>query len=165
MSYIILGNFFFWFKEIRDARKIRNKILSNFELALQPGIDRDESERLLHIVIVGGGPTGVEFGAELYDFVEQVTIMSCDSVCVWDRAYAWENKGSLSFIQDVARLYREQQKQVQVTLVESNQILGAFDKRLQSYAEKKMKQRKRFNIVQSAVVGMLFYLQVSSFSL
>lgn len=81
MSYIILGNFF-WFKEIRDARKIRNKILSNFELALQPGIDRDESERLLHIVIVGGGPTGVEFGAELYDFVEQVTIMSCDSVCV-----------------------------------------------------------------------------------
>ncbi|XP_025093077.1 probable NADH dehydrogenase isoform X2 [Pomacea canaliculata] len=114
----------FFLKEIRDARKIRNKILSNFELALQPGIDRDESERLLHIVIVGGGPTGVEFGAELYDFVEQ----------------------------DVARLYREQQKQVQVTLVESNQILGAFDKRLQSYAEKKMKQRKRFNIVQSAVV-------------
>jgi hypothetical protein len=46
--------------------------LSNFELALQPGIGREEGERLLHVVIVGGGPTGVEFGAELYDFIEQV---------------------------------------------------------------------------------------------
>lgn len=61
------------FKEIHDARRIRNRILSNFELALQPGIDRVESERLLHVVIVGGGPTGVEFGAELYDFIEQVS--------------------------------------------------------------------------------------------
>ena len=60
------------FQEVWDARKIRNRILSNFELAIQPGIGREESKRLLHTVIVGGGPTGVEFGAELYDFVEQV---------------------------------------------------------------------------------------------
>jgi NADH dehydrogenase FAD-containing subunit len=59
-------------QEINDARRIRNRILSNFELALQPGISREEGERLLHVVIVGGGPTGVEFGAELYDFIEQV---------------------------------------------------------------------------------------------
>lgn len=39
-------------------------------------ITPEESERLLHIVIVGGGPTGVEFGAELYDFVEQVWSVS-----------------------------------------------------------------------------------------
>lgn len=54
------------------ARKIRNRILGNLELAIQPGISDDESDRLLHTVIVGGGPAGVEFGAELYDFVEQV---------------------------------------------------------------------------------------------
>lgn len=61
-------------QEVSDARRIRNQILSNFELSLQPGISGEESERLLHTVIVGGGPTGVEFGAELYDFVEQVTL-------------------------------------------------------------------------------------------
>ena len=61
-------------QEVSDARKIRNQILSNFELSVQPELSAAESERLLHTVIVGGGPTGVEFGAELYDFVEQVTI-------------------------------------------------------------------------------------------
>ncbi|XP_076472969.1 putative NADH dehydrogenase [Babylonia areolata] len=113
----------FFLKEINDARKIRNRILSNFELALQPGIEPAEIERLLHVVIVGGGPTGVEFGAELYDFIEQ----------------------------DVARLYRQQQEQVRVTLVESNQILSSFDHRLRSYAEKKITQRKRFSLKQSSV--------------
>nr|KAG5700598.1 hypothetical protein BaRGS_015394 [Batillaria attramentaria] len=61
----------FFLKEIQDARRIRNRILSNFELALQPGIGDAEISRLLQVVIVGGGPTGVEFGAELYDFIEQ----------------------------------------------------------------------------------------------
>ena len=61
-------------QEIADARRIRNRILSNFELALQPNNDLSENARLLHVVIVGGGPTGVEFGAELYDFIEQVSI-------------------------------------------------------------------------------------------
>ena len=59
-------------QEVSDARKIRNRILANFELATQPGVSRDEQERLLHLVIVGGGPTGVEFGAEFYDFLKQV---------------------------------------------------------------------------------------------
>ncbi|XP_005100464.1 internal alternative NAD(P)H-ubiquinone oxidoreductase A1, mitochondrial [Aplysia californica] len=113
----------FFLKEIADARRIRNRILSNFELSVQPRIDDEESKRLLHIVIVGGGPTGVEFGAELYDFVEQ----------------------------DVARFYKQKQDQVQVTLVESNQILSSFDARLQAYAEKKIQQRKGFKLVQSSV--------------
>ena len=59
-------------QEVWDARKIRNRILSNFELAQQPGVDCVEARRLLHTVIVGGGPTGIEFGAELFDFVQQV---------------------------------------------------------------------------------------------
>lgn len=59
-------------KEVWDARKIRYRILSNFELALSPGVGEEEGARLLHTVIVGGGPTGIEFGAELFDFVQQV---------------------------------------------------------------------------------------------
>ena len=39
---------------------------------MQPGITEKEKTRLLHTVIVGGGPTGIEFGAELYDFARQV---------------------------------------------------------------------------------------------
>ena len=46
--------------------------MNNFELASQRSTPEEESKRLLHVVIVGGGPTGVEFGAEIYDFVEQV---------------------------------------------------------------------------------------------
>ncbi|XP_059175954.1 probable NADH dehydrogenase isoform X1 [Physella acuta] len=114
----------FFLKEIADARRIRNRILNNFELSVQPNIDPKEQQRLLQIVIVGGGPTGVEFGAELYDFVEQ----------------------------DLVRLYRQQSKQVRVTLVESNKILSSFDTRLQAYAERKMKQRKGFNILQTTVI-------------
>lgn len=62
----------YWYQEVGDARRIRNRILSNFELATQPSVTAEESERLLNVVIVGGGPTGVEFGAEVYDFVQQV---------------------------------------------------------------------------------------------
>ena len=32
----------------------------------------EERRRLLHFVVVGGGPTGVEFSAEFYDFLKQV---------------------------------------------------------------------------------------------
>ena len=32
----------------------------------------EERKWLQHMVIVGGGPTGVEFGAEMHAFVEQV---------------------------------------------------------------------------------------------
>ena len=61
----------YFLKEIAGARRIRNKIISNFELSLYPGVTKEERKRLLRFVIVGGGPTGVEFGAELYDFITQ----------------------------------------------------------------------------------------------
>ncbi|KAK3596266.1 hypothetical protein CHS0354_038884 [Potamilus streckersoni] len=113
-------------KEVADARKIRNRIIHNFELSVQPGIDESESKRLLHTIIVGGGPTGIEFGAELYDFIEQ----------------------------DVARLYKRKRDDVQVTLVESNKILSSFDERLRHFAEKKIKQRSGFNLLKDSVTNV-----------
>ena len=59
-------------QEVADARLIRNRILTNFELATQQATSEEERKQLLHFVIVGGGPTGVEFGAEFYDFLMQV---------------------------------------------------------------------------------------------
>ncbi|GIY19500.1 internal alternative NAD(P)H-ubiquinone oxidoreductase A1, mitochondrial [Caerostris extrusa] len=48
-------------KEIADAQYIRRKILTNCEKALSPTLPSEENKRLLHTVIVGGGPTGIEF--------------------------------------------------------------------------------------------------------
>lgn len=42
-----------------------------FEKAVLPGLSEEERRVNLHFVIVGGGPTGVEFAAELHDFVEE----------------------------------------------------------------------------------------------
>ena len=46
----------------------------NFELATQHDADTEERQRLLHFVVVGGGPTGVEFSAEFHDFLTQVSV-------------------------------------------------------------------------------------------
>lgn len=35
------------------------------------GISEEEKLRLLHCVVVGGGPTGVEFSGELSDFIKR----------------------------------------------------------------------------------------------
>ncbi|XP_013399906.1 probable NADH dehydrogenase [Lingula anatina] len=110
-------------KEIVHAQRIRRRIISNFELALQPHISPAEKQRLLHTVIVGGGPTGIEFGAELYDFIKT----------------------------DVSRLYLNTKAEIQTTLVESQQILASFDKRLQAYAERKIKERPNFHLIKSNV--------------
>lgn len=42
-----------------------------FEKATLPSISEEERKKILHFVIVGGGPTGVEFAAELHDFVTE----------------------------------------------------------------------------------------------
>eukprot|EP01041_Mallomonas_annulata_P002647 gene2647-5197_t len=58
-------------KEIDDVIALRKKILQNFETALLPDSTDEEISRLLTFVVIGAGPTGVEFTAELADFVEE----------------------------------------------------------------------------------------------
>jgi NADH:ubiquinone reductase (non-electrogenic) len=48
-----------------DAERIRRRILNLFEAASIPGVPEEERKKLLSFVVVGGGPTGVEFAAEL----------------------------------------------------------------------------------------------------
>lgn len=50
-------------KTLHDAKVLRNHMIDCFE---QASDEQDESKRkqLLHLVIVGGGPTGVEFASE-----------------------------------------------------------------------------------------------------
>lgn len=58
-------------QEVEDAQKIRRSVIDCFETAILPGLSEEEQRTNLHFIIVGGGPTGVEFAAELHDFLEE----------------------------------------------------------------------------------------------
>ncbi|KAL1555587.1 External alternative NAD(P)H-ubiquinone oxidoreductase B4, mitochondrial [Salvia divinorum] len=100
-------------KEIEDAQKIRKTVIDCFERASLPSMSEDERRRILHFVVVGGGPTGVEFAAELHDFV----------------------------VEDLAKLYPKLQSYATITLLEAgDNILNMFDKRIARFAEDKFKR-------------------------
>lgn len=111
-------------KDLADAREIRQRIIDCFEEAANPATSDEGRQRLLHFVVVGGGPTGVEFAAELNDFL----------------------------VDDLRRSYRSLIPFVRITLLEgSRQILGTFDSTLQDYAER-MFRRQRIQIRTDSLV-------------
>lgn len=61
----------YFFKEVSDAQKVRERISDIFERASLPCVSAEERDRLLSFVIVGGGPTGVEVAADLADFMSE----------------------------------------------------------------------------------------------
>lgn len=95
-------------REVHHAQEIRQKLLLNLMLSDVPGISEGEKKRLLHCVVVGGGPTGVEFSGELSDFI----------------------------IRDVHERYSHVKDYIHVTLIEANEILSSFDVSLRQYAIK-----------------------------
>ncbi|KAK4758899.1 hypothetical protein SAY87_020200 [Trapa incisa] len=100
-------------KEVEDAQEIRRSVIDCFEKASLPNLSEEERKRILHFVIVGGGPTGVEFAAELHDFVNE----------------------------DMVKLNPGVKELVKITLLEAtDHILGMFDKRITEFAEKKFKR-------------------------
>ncbi|KAH7859614.1 hypothetical protein Vadar_003298 [Vaccinium darrowii] len=100
-------------KEVEDAQKIRRSVIDCFEKATLPSISEEERKRILHFVVVGGGPTGVEFAAELHDFVTE----------------------------DLAKLYPCAKDDVKITLLEAaDHILNMFDKRITAFAEEKFQR-------------------------
>lgn len=95
-------------KEISDAQEIRTKIMANIERAAALAPSDPERKRLLNFVVVGGGPTGVEFAAELKDYVNQ----------------------------DLRKWMPGISEEIEVTLVEAMpNILNMFDKSLIKYAQ------------------------------
>lgn len=77
----------FHLKTIQDARRIRSHLqgefvnrchdssdfplLDNLEMAALPTTSEKEREQLLSFVVCGGGPTGVETAAEIYDMLNE----------------------------------------------------------------------------------------------
>lgn len=96
-------------REVTDARKIRIKVIECFENASLPGITDDEKRNLLSFVVCGGGPTGVEFAAELHDFI----------------------------VEDVKKKYPGLDSDVNLLLIEAGtKLLNSFDKKLSAYTMK-----------------------------
>ncbi|XP_057505813.1 external alternative NAD(P)H-ubiquinone oxidoreductase B1, mitochondrial-like [Actinidia eriantha] len=100
-------------KEVEDAQRIRRTVIDCFEKAVLPGLSEEERQTNLHFIIVGGGPTGVEFAAELHDFV----------------------------LEDLVKLYPSVKDLVKITVIQSgDHILNTFDERISSFAEQKFQR-------------------------
>ena len=101
-------------KSVGDARAVRQRLIRIFEVCSSPFAEESEKRRLLHFVVVGGGPTSIEFCGELYDFVTQ----------------------------DLASLHPELIKYCKITLVEaSDRVLGGFSEALSNYTMRLFKTR------------------------
>ena len=58
-------------KTLEDALRIRRNVLTAFERA-ETTLDTEEQERLMTLVVVGGGPTGVELAGSMAELILQV---------------------------------------------------------------------------------------------
>lgn len=78
-----------------------------FETAVLPTTSETMKRQLLNFAVVGGGPTGIEWSAELHDIIRE----------------------------DMAKLYPELIKYYKITVYDvSSQVLGMFDDKLAKYA-------------------------------
>jgi NADH:ubiquinone reductase (non-electrogenic) len=59
----------YFVRNVRDAMAVRSRLQDIVEMASLPGTSEAEQKALLHIIVVGGGPTGVEISAEMTDLI------------------------------------------------------------------------------------------------
>ncbi|KAJ1935418.1 hypothetical protein EC988_008493, partial [Linderina pennispora] len=112
-------------KSVSDARSIRQHIMANFEKAVLPTTSLEEKRRLLTFVVCGGGPTGCEFAAELYDLL----------------------------VEDLVHYFPETiQDLVNVVIVQSrDHILNMMDQKVSEFAEDTFSRRNMRVITNSRV--------------
>jgi NADH:ubiquinone reductase (non-electrogenic) len=102
-------------KELSDAERMQRQFMDCVETAAFPGQSQEEIDRLLHMIVVGGGPTGIELSGELHDFLED----------------------------DLKNWYPELAGKIRITLVEAlPSVLPMFSKQLIEYTESTFKQSK-----------------------
>ncbi|KAL2547835.1 External alternative NAD(P)H-ubiquinone oxidoreductase B1 [Forsythia ovata] len=103
----------YFLKEVEDALRIRRAVIDCFEKSVLPELTEEERKTNLHFVIVGGGPTGIEFAAELHDFIHE----------------------------DLVKVYPLVKDLVKITVIQSgDHILNMFDERISSFAEQKFQR-------------------------
>jgi NADH:ubiquinone reductase (non-electrogenic) len=110
-----VGQYAYFLREIADARKIRIKVIDCFENASIPGVTDNDKRDFLRFFVCGGGPTGVEFAAELHDFIEE----------------------------DVTKKYPGLVDFIEIILIEAgNKLLNSFDEKLSAYTMKIFRRQK-----------------------
>ena len=121
-----------FFKTVEDASKLRLRVSECFERAALPATSKEESEKLLSFVIVGGGPTGVEVAAELYDLIEN----------------------------DLSKLYPDIVKHVKIRVVElMDHVLSTYDRAISNYTAEVFK-RNGIELVLNSRVQSVSYDKV-----
>lgn len=97
----------FFMKDVADARRVRKRILECFEIASLPTTSEKTREQLMRFAVVGGGPTGMEFAAELSDLVSE----------------------------DLSKLYPDLTPLVEISVYDvAESVLSMFDQKLRKYA-------------------------------
>jgi|UniRef100_A0A8J9TFD5 NADH dehydrogenase FAD-containing subunit len=102
-----------YLRQVEDARRVRTSIINCFERANLPGLSDEERIRNLTFAVIGAGPTGIEFAAELRDFVEE----------------------------DGPKYYPKLLQYVRIKVIEASpMVLAPFDKELQQEAIAQLKR-------------------------
>ncbi|KAL5511768.1 hypothetical protein ACEPAH_4986 [Sanghuangporus vaninii] len=115
----------FQLKTVADARAIRRRISDNIETASLPTTTPEERKRLLTFVVCGGGPTGVETAAEIYDLCQEDIMNYYPKLC---------------------------REKISINLIQSREhILNSYSEAISQYAENKFK-RDGVNLVINARV-------------
>eukprot|EP00922_Rhytidocystis_sp_ex-Travisia-forbesii_P060976 GHVS01090451.1.p1 GENE.GHVS01090451.1~~GHVS01090451.1.p1 ORF type:complete len:607 (+),score=58.88 GHVS01090451.1:240-2060(+) len=110
----------YFLKEVEHAQQIRKQVMDNFETAALPVTTPEERKRLLHFVIVGGGPTGIETAAEFADFIRE----------------------------DMSKYFPELIHHVTISLVEAqNKVLPMFSEGVSRYAADLFRNRLKIELL------------------
>lgn len=101
-------------RNTKDATALRNKISDVLEKANLPTTRPQRRRELLHFAIVGGGPTGVELAAELFDTMHQ----------------------------DIAKLFPHLEEYFNIAIYDvASNILSNFEEDLSTYALESFRRR------------------------
>ncbi|CAG7851984.1 External alternative NAD(P)H-ubiquinone oxidoreductase B1, mitochondrial; AltName: Full=External alternative NADH dehydrogenase NDB1; AltName: Full=NADH:ubiquinone reductase (non-electrogenic) NDB1; Flags: Precursor [Serendipita indica DSM 11827] len=115
----------FQLKTINDARNIKRRLFDNFETASLPTTTPEERKRLLTFVICGGGPTGVETAAEIYDLCQEDIVNYFPKIC---------------------------RKEVEIYVIQSrDHILNTYSESISKYAEQRF-NRDGISVITNARV-------------
>lgn len=102
-------------KNVSDAMAVRKLFFDLLEKASLPNTPPSQVRSLLHIAIVGGGPTGIELTAELDDLAKR----------------------------ELRDLYPDVADQIHISIYDvAPQILSAYDRKLYEYANESLTRRR-----------------------
>lgn len=101
-------------KNVSDAMAVRKLLFDLLEKASLPHVSLERRKQLLHIAVIGGGPTGIEMTAELDDLAKH----------------------------ELRDLYPEVSQDLSISIYDvAPNILGGYEKRLYEYANSQLQRR------------------------